>query len=312
MAVVRGFRPGDLAPVVELWNQSLVRDPITPGLFQNKVLLDPNYDPEGCLVALEGGQVVGFMLAVARKVPLPGVGLETGNGWITAFFVHPSYRRRGIGSALLEPALDFLRSQGRREVWVSPYAPNYFTPGVDEAAYPQALAFLQGRGFATAYRPLSMAASLLDFALPDWVQQAQDKLKDDDLQVGECQPMDLLPLLAFVHEHFAGDWERWVRETLRQITTGGGLPDVIWVAREGENILGYCQHTGERFGPFGVREDCRGRGLGAVLLFRCLERMRQKGLRNAWFMWASDRAARLYARAGFQETRRFAVMKKEL
>ncbi len=71
MAVVRGFRPGDLAPVVELWNRSLVRDPITPGLFQNKVLLDPNYDPEGCLVALAviRGAESGFKYAQAYAIP---------------------------------------------------------------------------------------------------------------------------------------------------------------------------------------------------------------------------------------------------
>jgi GNAT superfamily N-acetyltransferase len=84
------------------------------------------------------------------------------------------------------------------------------------------------------------------------------------------------------------------------------------VAREGEEIAGYCQHTSERFGPFGVREDYRGRGIGLVLLCRCLERMKGKGYHHAWFLWAGERAAHLYARVGFHEARRFSVLKREL
>ena len=46
--------------------------------------------------------------------------------WITAFGVHPDYQGRGIGSALFTHILDKMRGEGRENVDISPYVPNYF------------------------------------------------------------------------------------------------------------------------------------------------------------------------------------------
>ena len=64
-------------------------------------------------------------------------------------------------------------------------------------------------------------------------------------------------------------------------------------------------------GPFGVAESERGRGIGAVLLFRTLEIMRRKGHHNAWFLWTGleEPAGYLYTRVGFHVSRQFAVMR---
>jgi GNAT superfamily N-acetyltransferase len=111
---------------------------------------------------------------------------------------------------------------------------------------------------------------------------------------------------------FPGDWQRYIRETMSKIALGQYSKDQIWTALDGERVLGFAQHEGERFGPFGVAASERGRGIGAVLLFKCLHTMRDKGLHNAWFLWTDDKTARLYAAAGFAETRRYAVMRKVL
>ena len=47
-----------------------------------------------------------------------------------------------------------------------------------------------------------------------------------------------------------------------------------------KRIVGFAAYEVTRrnyFGPTGVREDLRGSGLGAALLFRCLESMREMG-----------------------------------
>jgi GNAT superfamily N-acetyltransferase len=328
---VRPYHPGDEESLVALWNACLPRDLIAPTVFQAKVLLDPNFDPLGLLLAQEGKQIVGFLLALARRYPLFSAGLEELNGWITAFAVHPAQRRRGVGRALLAAGLQYLRARGRKLAWFSPYAPGYFTPGLDAAAYPDALAFLQAQGFVTAYQALSMERSLADFRYPPEATAAEERLASAGIIVRPYQPNDLWPLLAFTAQFFRGDWERFLREALARIVGGEWPGDVVWVARddrfshalqsagvacedlsEGEEIVGYCQHTGERFGPFGVREDYRGRGIGLVLLCHCLERMKGKSHHNAWFLWAGERAAHLYARVGFHEARRFAVLQREL
>jgi mycothiol synthase len=84
------------------------------------------------------------------------------------------------------------------------------------------------------------------------------------------------------------------------------------VATHNERIVGYCQQRRERFGPFGVDPSLRSKGLGRVLLFRCLADMLAKGFHSAWFLWTGKDAARLYAQAGFKQVRQFAVLKKVL
>ncbi|MCY4538484.1 MAG: GNAT family N-acetyltransferase, partial [Chloroflexi bacterium] len=63
---------------------------------------------------------------------------------------------------------------------------------------------------------------------------------------------------------------------------------------------------------FGVHPDCRNRGIGRMLLFKCLEMMSAKHVFYAYFLWTDEDAARLYSLAGFKRRREFAVMRKTL
>ncbi len=57
-------------------------------------------------------------------------------------------------------------------------------------------------------------------------------------------------------------------------------PITAYLALKGPEIVGFGAYECTRrgfFGPTGVREDLRGNGLGAALLFRCLESMREMG-----------------------------------
>jgi mycothiol synthase len=308
---IRPFEPNDLEPVVALLKETLAADPMTSEVFQRKVLLDPNFEPAGALVAEENG-IVGFALGIMRKLPIENQVPDFDRGWITLIAVAPEKQRQGIGSELLGRMHAYHETGNVKSVWVSPYAPNYFAPGVDVNAYTGAVGFFKKNGFVEAYRPLSMDASLLGLKTPDWVSQKERVLKPDGVKVEQFEPHMTLPLLAFMKKEFPGDWQRYIRESLTAITQGRFRRDQVWVARNGDKVLGFAQHEAERFGPFGVAPSERGRGIGAVLLFKCLEAMRDNGLHNAWFLWTDDKTARLYKEAGFSETRRYVVMKKVL
>ena len=129
--LIRGYRPEDEAAVLAVWNAALVADPISATTWRAKVLLDPNFDREGCLIAEADGDVVGFLLSLVRRVPFFGQGYDPEDSWISAFGVAPGWQGRGVGSALLQAALDRLKGLGRKTVALSPYVPNYFTPGAD-------------------------------------------------------------------------------------------------------------------------------------------------------------------------------------
>lgn len=302
----------DLPAVVALLQSVLFLEPMTEAAFARKVLLDPNFDPAGAFVARSvKGTVIGFVLALVRHRPLEDGVDDRERGWITLLGVARAFQRQGVGTALLECAERWLSAQGRTEIWISPYAPHYWTPGVDEAAYPEAILFLRQRGYQVAYRPLSMDLSLVGWSVPEVITSNVWK-REIHVEPFETEAIPLLT--TFLRREFPGDWQRYVRETMEQIVTGRRPAEELllaWSVAE-RALLGFAQSEGERFGPFGVAASMRGQGIGARLLCAALATMRQRGFHNAWFLWTDDRTAhRLYRPMGFRETRRYAVMHKD-
>lgn len=62
--------------VVDLWNACLPCDPLTLQKFRKQALLDDNFDPSLCYVAMADEKVVGFLLATRRKFPYLERGTE--------------------------------------------------------------------------------------------------------------------------------------------------------------------------------------------------------------------------------------------
>lgn len=312
LPTVAPFHTNDLEEVLQLLHRELPADFISSELFQQKVLLDPNFRPEGALVARSGKKIVGFMLGMVRARPLEDATPDTDRGWITLMAVDSDMHRQGIGTQLLDGVIAYFKDSCVSTAWVSPYAPNYFLPGLDEAAYSGAIEFLKKSGFEVAYRPLSMEALLIDFSAPDWMKDKETALINEGVDFEAFKPEHIISITEFLRAEFPGDWQRHMRETMLQIAGGVFAAEQLLVAMEAGRCVGFCQHAGERFGPFGVSASQRGRGLGAVLLMRCLKSMSEKGFYRSWFLWTDDKAAKLYAEAGFHETRRYSVMKRIL
>jgi len=81
-------------------------------------------------------------------------------------------------------------------------------------------------------------------------------------------------LAEFVQSHFNA---RWRQEAERAFNH---TPVTAYQALRGAEVAGFAVYECTRrgfFGPTGVREDLRGCGLGAALLFACLESMREMG-----------------------------------
>jgi len=309
---IRPYAGTDEAAVLRVWNTAMFADPITATTFRAKVLLDPNFDPAGCLVAEVEGEVRGFILSIVRRVPFFAMGYQEDQSWITAFGVEPAFQRQGIGTALLDAIETRLREMGRPSIAISPYVPNYFTPGPDVNAYAHGVEFLTNRGFEILNKPLSMRNELTDFRLPEEIAERTDALAQEGIEVRPARPADIVPVLDFLVEHFDWEWHREASDIFNSLFNGDGRHVGMLVVTQGDEVLGYAQYRNERFGPFGVRPDLRSQGLGRVLLTHTLRQMRASGFHVAWFLWTSDQAAKLYARYGFHEVRRFAVLRKML
>ncbi len=313
--MLRNYRSGDEAAIVNLWNEACPLDPMSLEVFAKRVLVDPNFNPEGLIIYERDDRVLGFLLAIVRKLPLSGSDLEPENGWITAFFVAPSARRQGVATRMMEEANAFLLSEGRKRVYFSSYAPNYFVPGMDEAIYPAGKAWLLKQGFRVLYPAVAMDKNLVGYAYPDDVRQLETQRMEEGYAFEPLTYSYLTDVIRMNDEVFNPDWARAIREAVAH-----DVPmEQVLIARKGEEVVGFCMYgaydgVGERFGPFGVHPDLRGLGIGKILLYKCLHVMRANGLHNAWFLWTGETSAagRLYTRAGFSVTRRFEIMVKDL
>ncbi len=312
----RHYQSGDERKIIELWNRCLPKDPITSIRFRNLVLLDPNFDPEGLRLAFDGERLVGSFYAIRRLLPMHGTELEPDNAWIPWFLVDTPYRRSGIGSQLLNDALEFAYSNQRKQIFFSSYAPNYILPGIDENTYPEGYRFLLKHGFKVQYSPAAMDYSLVGYEIPVDVMELKQKRISEGYIFRQAQDCDLYELIQMATRVFNPDWGRAIREGILQ----GLQPSQILIARDPHRkIVGFCLFGGyegirERFGPFGVDPSLQGTGLGKILLYDCLELMRAMSLHGAWFLWTGEAspAGHLYKRVGFKVSRQFHVMKKIL
>lgn len=317
---IRPYRSGDETGIVSCWNRSCPQERIALRLFVRRVLLDANFDPSGLLVAeaagAGSGSIVGFVIAIVRRVPLWGTDLDPDDGWITAFAVDPARRREGIARRLLKAADEFFRRAGRKRVSFSPYAPNYFVPGIDRKTYPAGAACLESHGFKRLYTCAAMDRTLVLYSMPAAARELEAARIAEGYRFEPVSSSTIAAAAAFARDEFHPDWGRAIREMFLQ---GQDFDQsVIAVSPDGD-VVGFALYGAydgilERFGPFGVRGDQRGKGLGKILLHKSLDAMRSRGLHTCWFLWTGENtpAGHLYADAGFQVTRRFDVMQKEL
>jgi len=303
----------DAARITALLREELPAERIGERDFVKQVLLDPNFDPAGSILATDQGQAVGYVLAMGRRVPLENAPDDGHRGYITLMGVDARHRGKGIGAELLEQAEAFHRERGREEVWISPYAPGYFCPGVDVQAYAEGLEFLKRRGYQEVYRPIWMETSLEHYlAIPEWVQQIRARLESEGVLIVPMSPRFVWETLQFVERCFPGDWVRVVRHRMQEILDEWAGADHLYLAVDAQGkVIGFSHYDRSRFGPIGVDPDHRGRGIGQVLLHQTLFVQRSRNYTHSYFRWSDDRtAAKLYEGAGFQIKRRFALLKK--
>ena len=308
------YQPEDFSAIISLLQESLPAESVSGASFARRVFLDPNLRPEGRFVAKnETGAICGFLLSIL-PLNLIEVPESDKGGWITLFAVAADCRKFGLGSKLFEVAESWLKSNGASSVLISCYPQGYWTPGVDESLYPEALRFLSNRDYEVISRPLSMSVALdADWQIPEWALVKMGKAEKSGIRIEPFSPGRVPALLDFLNREFPGDWERHLKETLNDILRGYRSYDEVQALFDGSDLIGFAQSEGERFGPFGVAQSQRGKGMGAILMFRTLLEMKSRGHSRAWFMWTNDSTAqRLYSPAGFKETRRFSVFKKTL
>ena len=220
---------------------------------------------------------------------LAGAAVTCGR-WLRLLVVAREARRRGVGTALLKDA----ESRGAHVVFAEPG--NYFTPGIsttDEAT----IAFFHARDYIATRWTWN-----LDVAL-----RGLDGVTADE-SVRRPRHEDADRVLDFVEAEFGRIWRFEAAKSFES-----DVPRmVLW--EDGEGIAGFAVHDVNNrglgfFGPTGVKESMRGRGIGRRILLASLGELRRLGYPRAVISWTD--ALDFYRKAcGAEPTHRFLAMAK--
>lgn len=283
--------------VVQLWNETLLADPITKAKFRRQALFDENFNEDLCFAAVEGDIVVGFLLAMKRKFPYLERGLEPTRGWISVMFVKASEQRKGIGTKLLLQAEDALKNLGVCEITLAAYSPNYFFAGVDKDAYASAVSFFQKLGYSEKEESYSMCKDLHGFQMSESAQRAYQQALQAGYQFVSFTYEYALDLLAFAKAEFGGGWKR---NLLLSMQADQAEDCVMIVLDANHRIVGFCMRMIDgnpmRFGPIGVKESARNDGIGGILFEKMQFEMFKRGLYHLFFISTDAPGRRFYER----------------
>ena len=231
---------------------------------------DRDHKGEHGFFLLDGDEIVGVM-----------VGVQRGNeAWLKLFAVDRSRRRSGIGSQMLTEVEERFRVAGVERVRTLNSSPYFVTPGLD-VRYTEALCLLEAHGYQLDryVHNMEVLLSANDFD----TSGAESALAGQGISVRRLRYEDEPVLRPWVQRNWGDNWATEACDSLKND------PVTTFVAETDGSIVGFATYDvmlfSGSFGPTGVEESMRGLGLGKVLLFRCLEDMRDKGYERCEIIW---------------------------
>ena len=103
---------------------------------------------------------------------------------------------------------------------------------------------------------------------------ALDEVTRNQIVIRRAQPFEMTPVRVFVEQHFSISWAD-------EISVGfANKPVSVYLAVKEREIVGFAAYECTRrafFGPEGVTESARGRGIGRALLLACLHGLSEMG-----------------------------------
>lgn len=311
------YHPSDIPALITLWNACIGENfPMTERLMRQNLEGDFMLRPEGGWVARDGERVVGWVLSKAMTDPPPILERFRGRGGIGALCVHPSYRRRGIGSELLRRAEEYLKAQGVTRIETL-YFPYHFLPGVP-AECADLIDFLKKRGYTGLSECVDLECDISDFETPPHVLERRRR-NAPHAEIRPLRTSEAPKLIDFVAREFPGGWHF---STQRHFDSGGDPADFVVVV-EDDKIIGFC-HTftkdsvrlggstlwypllGEHYGglgPIGIAAAHRKRGLGLALLCESVMHNKRRGVQRMAIDWTV--LVDFYGSIGFKVWKRY-------
>lgn len=218
-------------------------------------------------------EIIGFAQAVIRYIQ----GKPT--GFLKLIGVLPEFQNQGIGRQLLTRIELFCRQQGAQTLRFYDSPKNYLNPGIDPF-YTQAIVFAERNGFFK----FADTSNLICTLNQDWnTEEDENILLNQQIVVKRAEDSDLSDLLSWIQQEFP----LWETELTRSLNRS---PKAVHIAYHESNVIAFSAHSGNNvgldwFGPMGTSTKARGKGVGSVLLKRCLLDLKNQGFNEAVIPW---------------------------
>jgi ribosomal protein S18 acetylase RimI-like enzyme len=211
---------------------------------------------------------------------MAGIAVTCGK-YLRLLAVDRDQRRRGVGTALLRDA------ESRGAVVVAAEPGNYFTPGIVESDH-ASIAFFRKHGYQETATTQNLLAPLRAPASPRETNARSDRHEE---------------VLNFIERNFGPIWrfEASHAETIFHVTIE-------------DEIAGFATHEANNrglgfFGPTGVAEEHRGKGLGKQLLLASLADLQRRGFETVVIPWTD--AVEFYRRScGATVAHKFTILRR--
>lgn len=264
-----------LPGVVAFWNRNVVYDPITEELLYEKTFADPEFNSEMTLIAIENGKILSFMQGLIRQID---VNLK--RGYIKLFATDEASRRKGLATMLLKKIEAKMKSQDVETLRLMDCNPNYFQSGIDPR-YTEAIAFAERNGFK---RFADTSNLEVDLQNQDFDTSAEEKqLAHEKIFIRRASQTDWPLVEQLISQHF----KAWLTEIK---TTYQNDPISLHIAEYKGQIEAFSAYDSNNlntgwFGPMGTNPILRGKGIGGILLKRCLDDMKKQGHKISIIPW---------------------------
>jgi mycothiol synthase len=227
------------------------------------------------VAAAAAGGVIGACFGSVADSPAPSQ-----DGCIDLIVVAAGEWRRGVGRRLVGEMERQLAGRGCQRVLLTGNGLYYAWPGVD-IHYTAAICLADDLGYQRTGCEVNMDVDL--GLAPLDTRADEERLRGLGILVRTASQDDA----ALLRRSLSSTWQPgWIGELVAALhTDGAGLQ----LALRGQECVGFCAFGLRRrheVGPIGASPVVRRRGIGGVLLKRCLSQQRELGLDAAELVWA--------------------------
>jgi len=270
----RSLKQKDLLALLDLCRRSLPLDLFSKTLLRRNLFDGPDFDPDLNLIAEIDNRLVGVI--AGRQITID----DQKAGWLKLWAVDPDHQNQTIGTTLLNQWENAVRQKNAQRI-ITLAAPGYFWPGVD-VRYTPAMCILESRGYAADRWIVNMQVDLNHHSDTDSAPREAER-RSAGYDFVRLSPGTLDKTLTFIRTHFSETWAHECRQAL------DNTPASAFIALHAERVVGFAVYDAVMFagcfGPMGTDPAERGKGIGQILLEKCLRDMKEKGYPRCEIVW---------------------------